>query len=358
MQIPISGHPLHTRSLTVVVSAEAGGRWRARGDVVDLRKSGFVPMSQRLQPAGIIHLMTVRVDFEPASRRLESISVAQPFVAIEPSSATGGECCRDPAPRLQELVGECLDVGFPRRLGQVFGGALGCSHLLILLQLMGSALPRGLEREARLGAPTREPGERVFQCSSFVEGFEAGDGGLEYAVQLHDFHARAGQVSQPLERLARHDEVRLFARVEMPSLKLTRLDAAERTRDSATLASAAWSDPTERLTSLVGEPVVPGMARRVFAALGGDEGAGLLRDALLQLAPGHIQVMASIADRWFAMARSGAALRVGGGPAVATLGGFPDSCYMWRRDGILQSARQSVLEKKQKRAKRRTTDSP
>ena len=30
------------------------GRWHARGDVIDLRKNGFVPSSYDIQPAGVI----------------------------------------------------------------------------------------------------------------------------------------------------------------------------------------------------------------------------------------------------------------------------------------------------------------
>jgi hypothetical protein len=81
----------------------------------------------------------------------------------------------------------------------------------------------------------------------------------------------------------------------------------------------------------------------VFAGLGDGPAEALVRDALLQLAPAHIQVMASVADRWFAMAPSGARPRSKQGPEVAALGGFPDSCYMWRGDGVLQRSRRQAL---------------
>ena len=45
----------------------------------------------------------------------ESLDVEQPHVAVEPSKASRGECCRDPAPRLKGLVGETIDDGFLKR---------------------------------------------------------------------------------------------------------------------------------------------------------------------------------------------------------------------------------------------------
>jgi hypothetical protein len=312
LQIPITGHPLHTRSLTVVVTTRPDGRWGARGDVVDLRKCGFVPMTQGIQPAGVIHLMTLDVELDPASRRLEAIASDQPVVAIEPSEETGGECSR------------------------------GCSHLLTLFQLMASALPRALDLEEALAEP-RDAGDRFCRRSAVVEGFEAEDGSIEYAIQLHDFQGRPGPMQRPVERLGRHDEVRVFARVETPSLAVRELRASRRTRTPATLATAGFEELEDGLGGLVGEPIVPGMARRVFAALGDGPAEALVRDALLQLAPAHIQVMAAVADRWFAMAPSGARPRSKKGPEVAALGGFPDSCYMWRGDGVLQRSRMQAL---------------
>jgi len=96
----VHGRPLHTRPLTIVISRESDTLWRARGDVIDLRKHGFVPMIDDIQPSGIIHMMSIDLAFEPESLRIERISTDQPFIALEASEASGAECSRDPSPRL------------------------------------------------------------------------------------------------------------------------------------------------------------------------------------------------------------------------------------------------------------------
>lgn len=344
MQLSVPGHPLHTRALTLVVSQREDGRLRARGDVTDLRKCGFVPLLSGLQPAGIIHQMWIDLVVDPGTRRIDALETGQPFVAVEPSAWSEGECCRDPAPRLQALVGETLDPGFAKRLSAVFGGPRGCSHLLSLFQLMATALPRALAAEAALrgeGAELRGTGERIFWRSLFLDGAEGSDGSIELALQLHDFHGRpdAG-ASSPLDRFGRHDELRVSARVERPSLRLSTLHAGERVRERSTLANDAWTVRDAEVAALVGQPIIPGLARRVFDAV--EPASALLRDALLQLAPGYIQVMAAITDRWFVQA-SEADVRDPAardrGPQVAALGGMADSCYMWRADGPLARSR-------------------
>ncbi len=340
VQLPVTGHPLHTRSLTVVFTQRDDGRVRVRGDVNDLRKSGFVPMPSGLQPAGIVHQMSIDLDVDSETRRIESIETAQPFVAVEPSAWSGGECCRDPAPRLQALVGEVLDAGFTKRLAAVFGGPRGCSHLLTLFQLMTSIVPRALDRESALQRALDAPrpcGERFFWRSLFLDGHEASDGTIELAVQLHDFHGRPDLGSKGgLERFERHDEVRLFAAVRLPSLAIREMRAAERMRDRRTLSTAAWTSHDAVVASLVGQPILPGLASRIFGALPDARGTEGLRDALLQLAPGYIQVMAAITERLFRPAdEDGAA---GDGPTQAAappVGGMVDSCYVWRADGAL-----------------------
>lgn len=341
MQIPLAGHPLHTRSLTVVISIDDAGAWRVRGDVIDLRKCGFVPMASDIQPAGIIHQMCIELTVDPEDARIASIEVDQPHVAVEPSKESNGECCRDPAPRLQALAGECMDGDFIAKLSAHFGGSLGCSHLLTLFQLMASAVPRAIALEGGLAAEeraSRVPGERLFRRSVFLDGNECDGGDIGLGVQLGDVHSHAAATAEsPLDRLAGEWVVRGFALVEHGSLLLRGVRAAERHRSRRALAGAEWHDHSERLREIEGVPILPGLGRRLVTLLGDAPGERLLLDALLQLAPGHVQVMAAVMDRWFAREREPAPSgpTADETPQLTRLGGMPNSCYMWRADGPL-----------------------
>lgn len=349
MQLPVRGHPLHTRSLTLFVALREDGRWHARGDVIDLRKVGFVPIVADIQPAGIIHQMSIDLVVDPDSQRIESVEVDQPFVAVEASEASGGDCCRDPAPRLKALEGELLDGAFAKQLSGVFGGPRGCSHLLTLFQVVASGLRRALALEASLGdeASARVAGDRLFRRALFVEGFEAEDESIQMGVQLADFHTRpVAPDAPPTARLASQTDVRFFARVAGPERLLSDLRVAERERGHETLGTAQWRDGSERLASLAGMPAIPGLAGRLFALYPEPEERVLL-DACLQLAPGYIQVMAAVMDRWLAqMAESQQDTPISGSEIVmaevGNVGGMPDSCYIWRSGGSMASRRQAA----------------
>lgn len=337
----VRGRPLHTRSLTTVISRSSDTLWHARGDVIDLRKHGFVPMIDDIQPSGVIHMMSIELDFDPDTLRIERIEVDQPFVAIEASEASGGECCRDPAPRLQPLCGEILDAGFSKRLSNLFGGALGCSHLLTLFQLMASTLPRAVELETARGLrdKTSQPfGKCFFRRSLFVDGHEQSDQTIDVALQLADTHSRPIRPGgRPTDRLELSHEVKAFVCIDRKRFKIEALEARERQRNHATLGRSDWVSHTERVAELVGCPLIPGMAGRVFRLLPDEASLRPLRDLLLQLAPGFIQISAALMDEYFEKrATAGAAGSKGKPiekPAVASFGGNANSCYMWREDG-------------------------
>jgi hypothetical protein len=337
----VRGRPLHTRSLTVVISRESDTLWHARGDVIDLRKHGFVPMIDDIQPSGVIHMMRIELDFDPRTMRIEGIAVDQPFVAIEASEASGGECCRDPAPRLLALRGDVLDAGFSKRLGQQFGGALGCSHLLTLFQLMASTLPRAVELEnARsLRENTSQPfGKCFFRRSVFVDGHEQSDQTIDVAIQLADTHSRPIRAGgRPTERLELSHEVKAFVGIDRKRFKIQNLEARERQRSHDTLGRADWTLRTDRVAELVGAPLIPGMAGRIFRLLADEASLGPLRDLLLQLAPGFIQITAALMDEYFEnrekVETADSVKKPAEKPAVSSFGGNANSCYMWREDG-------------------------
>jgi hypothetical protein len=337
----VRGRPLHTRCLTINVARESDSLWHARGDVIDLRKHGFVPMIDDIQPSGVIHMMSIELAFDPDSLRIERIAVDQPFVAIEPSETTGGECCRDPAPRLLELRGDTLDADFTKRLGSQFGGALGCSHLLTLFQLMASTLPRVVVLEgdrARRDGTSQRVGSRFFRRSIFVDGHEQSDQAIDVALQLADTHSRPTlQGARPTERLGLSHEVKAFVGVDRKRFRIEKLEARERQRNFETLGNADWTTHDARVEKLVGVPLIPGMAGRVFGLLGDEPDLGPLRDLLLQLAPGFIQITAALMDEFFEKretSESAATMSASANkPAVVSLGGNANSCYMWREDG-------------------------
>jgi hypothetical protein len=57
-----------------------------------------------------------------------------------------------------------------------------------------------------------------------------------------------------------------------------------------------------------------------------------LLDVLLNLAPAVIQCMAAMIEPWHLATRVS--------PSIVGMGGLPDSCFMWRRDGALSRARE------------------
>lgn len=341
------GLPLHTRSLSVFLEQTAADRCRVRGDIIDLRKNGCVPSVDDVQPAGIIHMMKIELDLEPESLRMDRVAVDQPFVAVEASKATGGECCRDPAPRLEALAGETLDPGFTRRLAGAFGGPLGCSHLLTLFQLMASTVPRALalerERVASEGTPTA-PGTRFFRRSVYVDGALVADGALDVAIQLADTHTRPPSPgNRGFERLVRAHEVKCFAGVERKRFQLERLAVRERTRSLGEDGGGRWLDHDARVSPLVGHPMIPGMAGRIFKLLGDDETMRPVQDSLLQLAPGFIQITAALMDHEFRRRSPEAIAAEPATPSVSGIGGMPDSCYMWRKDSPYAISRREAM---------------
>ena len=327
MRLDASGHPLHTRSLSVVVTARPDARLDVDGIVLDVRKRGFVPVAGDLQGAGLIHDMRLAAVVDPDRGVLERLGADQRSVAFEASAATGGESCRDPIGRIAALAGSVLDAGWARRLAAEIGGPRGCSHLLTLGHLLGSTVGWMLARDRALhgGAPVRRPGERVFRRDLVIDGHEAAPGAVELSLQLTDLHLRpAPEGAAPMDRFAEQLEVRLVARVDFPGGTIGRIAAGERRRGRADLATAAWRDRDAAVGWLAGERLGPGITAALLARLGDSPDDRPLLDTLLNLAPALVQCAAAMVEA---------------APAIAGLGGLPDSCWMWRRDGALARAR-------------------
>lgn len=334
MHLDVGGHPLHSRALGVTLTARADALIDVRGVIIDLRKRGFVPVGSELQPSGIVHHMTIDAVVDPATRRLETIAAAQPNIAFEASAVTKGESCRDLAWRVGGLTGAILDDSWSPRLSTEIGGPRGCSHLLTLALLLGSTVAWALTRDEASAPSARRPGERIFRRDVVVDGHEQRGGILTLALQLTDLHhAPAPPIAPSMARFADELEIRARADVDLGRFAFGDIQLGERRRDRATLESAPWRDRTDVAESLVGQSLARGVSQTLLKRLGATPNDRPLLDGLLMLAPALIQCVAALSDAWPALAAKN--------EWIVGMGGRPDSCYMWRTGGALQTARRT-----------------
>src|SRR5262245_19759242 len=331
MPLTAAGHPLHTRSLSVTLNHGAPLVAFA-AYVLDLRKRGFAPVGGDLQGTGIIHHMRLDGAIDRAARRIERIGAQMPAVAFEASPASGGESCRDLMGRVDHLAGLSLTDRYTQTLGAEIGEPRGCSHILTLSHLLGPTVLWGFAEDERLhgGVPQRRSDERIFRRDVTVDGYELEPGRLLLTAQLNDLHfAPAPALAQPMDRLAAQREITLSATLTVPHLSLETIEAHERRRTAADLLGG-WVSLNERVAPLLGLSLRPGVSSALLRHFAGAGDEAPLRDALLMLAPALIQCFAAL-DLW--------TMRLGDTSSVAEVGGYLDSCYMWRRDGALQRTR-------------------
>jgi hypothetical protein len=329
MQLAARGLPLHTRTLSVTLSAADSGAVAFDAYVLDLRKRGFVPVAGDLQGTGIIHHMQLGGTLDPATRTIARIAARMPTVAFEASEASQGESCRDLVGRVDHLAGTPLDASWARSLGAEIGGPRGCSHVLTLAQLLGPTATWALDEDQRLlGSPRRPIGERIFRRDVTVDGYEL-DGGLYLTLQMNDLYfAPLAPGGTAGDRFAAQVEIRASAHMTMPDMNVVEVTLGERRRSAKDFETAVWLERAEHAAALVGASLRSGISARLLGQFADAPGDRPLLDALLMLAPATVQCLASFIDTWTQVPW----MRQGGGSET---GGYPDSCWMWRRDGAL-----------------------
>jgi hypothetical protein len=336
MNLNAAGHPLHSRALAVGLVHEADGRLALDSYLLDLRKRGFVPVGGDLQGPGIVHHMCVRGAVDPASLRIDRIRAEQPSVAFEANALTRGESCRDPIERITALAGTLLDGDYSTRLSAAIGGMRGCSHVLTLAHLVGSTVPWAVaaDRSRHGTAPVRATGERVFRRDIVLDGTEGGDGTVGLSVQLSDLlWTPAPPITSPMQRFGAHHEIRLDLSVDVKTFSLAAIAGAQRRRTTDNLTTAPWEDLGPLVHDLVGMSVLHGVSAQLRQRFAPHATERPLLDALLMVAPTLIQCAAARSEAWAALTKNTTSL-VG-------MGGIPDSCYMWRRDGALHQSRRT-----------------
>jgi hypothetical protein len=276
--------------------------------------------------------MLIDAALDPRTREFSEFEATQPTPAFEPSALSMGEHCRDPLHRLAALRGTSLDGDYQGQLRRVFAGHLGCSHLLTLAQLLAPSVSSALDWDAAQppDRTSRSAGERSFHRAVEIDGFELAQDEMNIAVQLSDVHfVAAPEIALPMRHFGAHVEVRLQVTVDLAKgMALRDFTAGERRRDYENLEEAAWRDRSPELEFLSGQNIMGGLSKRLLEQWGDDAEDRPFLDALLMLAPGFIQCLASLSERWPAQAKAK--------PSLLGVCGRPNSCYMWRNDGPLQ----------------------
>jgi hypothetical protein len=333
VNLDASGDPVHTRALGVTLAWRADGRLDARGQILDLRKRGFVPIVGDLRPSGIVHHMRVHAVIDPVARRLDAIEAEQPAVAFERAPWTRGESCRDTIPGVQDLAPAPLDAAFAKRVGAGIGGPRGCSHVLALVQLLGGSVGWALDRELELHGALRPqaPGRRLFHRELVLDGFDVGHLRLLVAIQQGDLHlAPIALPERPIERFAADRAVRVRVEVDCERNALTSVRAAERWRTRPD-APDAWRSHAAALAGIEGLGLRAGVTAELLRRLGDEGSQRPLLEALLQLTPAVQQSLAGLEALW--QTERARAAREGG------VGSHADACYMWRSGGALDLLR-------------------
>jgi len=336
MVLDASGHPLHTRTLSVTLTHAAPPIVGFAAYVLDLRKRGFAPVGGDLQGTGIIHHMRLDGTIDRAAGRILEVGAQMPNVAFEASPATGGESCRDLIGRVDRLAGLALHDGYARALGSEIGGPRGCSHILTLAHLLGPTVLWAFTADRRLLGtdPQRRHGERIFRRDLTVDGYELEPGRLLLTAQLNDLHfAPAPALARPMDRLAEQLEIAVRATLTVPDLTIEDIDASQRRRTAAELVDAQWAARAERVAALRGLSLRPGVTAALLQHFGEAGDDAPLREALLMLAPALIQCFAAL-DLW--------TMRAADASTMGEAGGYVDSCYMWRQDSALQRNRGAI----------------
>ena len=329
------GGPLHTRTLSVTFRQAEPPLVAFESYVLDLRKRGFAPVGGDLQPTGIVHHMQVDGTIDTQTGRIQTVASRMPAVAFEARPATGGDTCRNVNGRTALLEGVRVDDAFARSVGAVIGGPRGCSHLFTLTLLLGPTLRWAFASgtaAAQRDAGWR-PGERLFRRDITIDGYELPSTDLVFTAQSNDLWCRpASPNATPMDHFERQLELRVMLQASFEKMVIQAAEAEERRRGHDEFLQAGWTARTDRVAGLVGQSMRHGITQTLLAEFA-DAGADApLLDTLLQIPPTSIQCYAALDFLSQRMAET----------AAAETGGWPDSCYMWRRDGHMISGRASA----------------
>jgi Protein of unknown function (DUF2889) len=145
----------HRRQISVQVYARDDGLWEVDATITDTKTRDW-PMAEGLRPAGTpIHDMLLR------------LVVTAQFDIVDAGSETRWMpytgTCDQHGDIYKRLIGLNLMQDFRKRLRERVGGALGCTHITELAQILPTAVVQGFVGEVLDTRGTAEGASKPFQ---------------------------------------------------------------------------------------------------------------------------------------------------------------------------------------------------
>jgi hypothetical protein len=331
-KLEVNGHPLHTRFMTISAYAGKTGNLDIKGSLIDIRKCGVIPVGYFIQTPDIIHHMEIHATIDPVTKTVNKIEEKLLTFPVRQKKGALTESCVDALGALSHLSGSQLDKSFSKRVAQTIGGPKGCSHMMTLGQLLGSAMMQCFQfMENQEENMHWEEGERVFHRTLSLDGFERENGVVSICGQLTDLYFKPESSDGYLtDTFACQKEVRSKTDICLKKHELLKTELAERSRNLNTLESAAWKVRDDEVSDFAGKNFMSGLSAQFIRQFGGDLSDAPALDTLLNQLPVVVQCLGPLGDQLLMEFRDNPG-RFGTGPSG-------DLCYIWREGGELALA--------------------
>ena len=141
--------PIHTRDIRLSTFPHEQDTVLVHGELTDRRHVPIIDILGRPKDPGIIHRISVILLIAPDPLRILD---AEAKMSVVPTDQ-----CPETLDRVPLLKGLEIRPGYSRRIRQIMGSTLGCTHLCTLIKAMGQEIVHGWLTQKRTQAPSLSP---------------------------------------------------------------------------------------------------------------------------------------------------------------------------------------------------------
>ena len=158
---PAGRSEVHTRNLEIKVYRREDGLWDVEGHLVDTKPYTYLELDEVRAPGQPVHDMWLRLTVD------DDLVIVNSAAAM-PTGAYG--MCHQITPNFAALEGLQIGSGWNRRVRELVGGVLGCTHLVEMLAQLATTVLQSIwtEREREGGPAAADiPRQNVNTCHTY-----------------------------------------------------------------------------------------------------------------------------------------------------------------------------------------------